>query len=95
MRIRKNPQLEKEDVVLIAKASDALAHPVRVELFRYIYLENLNRRTVCNKDLVEAFNYSQPKTSIHKTLRRKLPVPFANKIFLPIGQIIRDVNLKH
>ena len=65
MRIRKNTDMPEEDVLLIAQASDALAHPVRVEIFRYIYMENMNRRTVCNKDIVNAFDYSQATISQH------------------------------
>jgi len=66
MRIRKNnANMEQEDIELIANCSDALAHPARVEIFRYIYTENLSRRTVCNKDLVAAFDYSQATISQH------------------------------
>ena len=65
MRIRKDTGLEKDDILLIAKASDALAHPARVEIFRYIYNENLARRQVCNKDLVEEFDYAQATISQH------------------------------
>lgn len=66
MRIRKdNENLQEEDVLLIAKASDALAHPLRVELFHYIYTENLQRRPVCNKDLVQVSGYSQATVSQH------------------------------
>ena len=66
MRIRKESgSLEKEEVSLIAAASDALAHPARVELFRYIYSQNLKGTPVCNKDLVAAFDYSQATISQH------------------------------
>ena len=65
MRIRKDAALEKEDILLIARASDALAHPGRVEIFRFIYNENLARRTVCNKDIVEEFDYAQSTVSQH------------------------------
>ena len=66
MRIRKNNDImDSEDIELIANCSDALAHPARVEIFRYIYSENLSRRTVCNKDLVAAFDYSQATISQH------------------------------
>ncbi len=66
MRIRKNNDImDSEDIELIANCSDALAHPARVEIFRYIYSENLFRRTVCNKDLVAAFDYSQATISQH------------------------------
>ncbi len=51
MRIRKEDIINDEEIKLIATASDALAHPARVELFRFIYKANLDRQTVCNKDL--------------------------------------------
>ena len=38
---------------------------------------------------------SHPKKTIHKTFRRKLVVQFANIIFLPNGQITKEVSLKH
>ncbi|MBQ1384824.1 MAG: winged helix-turn-helix transcriptional regulator [Firmicutes bacterium] len=66
MRIRKdNEQITGEDVKLIASCSDALGHPARVEIFRYIYSENLQRRQVCNKDLVERFGLAQATVSQH------------------------------
>ena len=66
MRIRKdNDCMNEEEILLIAKASDALAHPARIELFRYIYKENMARRSPCNKDLVAAFEYSQATISQH------------------------------
>jgi len=64
MRVRKEI-MGNEDFQLIAKASDALAHPARVAIFRYIYTENLARRNVCNKDIVAAFDYSQSTVSQH------------------------------
>ena len=66
MRIRKETSgLEKDDINLIATASDALGHPARVELFRYIYMQNMSRTPVCNKDLVAAFDYAQATISQH------------------------------
>ena len=66
MRIRKkSDQLPEEDVLLIAKASDALAHTARVRIFRYIYTANMARALVCNKDIVAAFEYSQATISQH------------------------------
>lgn len=66
MRIRKeSDQLPEEDVLLIAKASDALAHTARVRIFRYIYNANISRVLVCNKDIVAAFEYSQATISQH------------------------------
>lgn len=66
MRIRKDTDiLDKEEIYLIASCSDALAHPARVEIFRFVYRTNLNRRSVCNKDIVEAFDYAQATISQH------------------------------
>jgi DNA-binding transcriptional ArsR family regulator len=66
MRIRKETELlPEEDVLLIAGASDALAHPARVEIFRYIYTQNMKRSLVCTKDLVAEFDYSQATVSQH------------------------------
>ena len=66
MRIRKETDiLNKEEVELIAQCSDALAHPARVEIFRFIYRANMARQTVCNKDVVEAFDYAQATVSQH------------------------------
>ena len=65
MRIRKNDKLQNEEIELIANVSDSLAHPLRVEIFRYIYSQNIQRKLVCNKDLVAEFNYSQSTISQH------------------------------
>ena len=66
MRIRKTTDIiDEEEVLLIAKASDALAHPARVEIFRFIYKENMARRKVCNKDVVAAVGYAQATVSQH------------------------------
>lgn len=66
MRIRKEPdQLPEEDVLLIAKVSDALAHPSRVRIFRYIYTANMARERICNKDIVAVLEYSQATISQH------------------------------
>ena len=60
MRIRRDNDIyDVEEIKLISAASDALAHPLRVELFRFIYTENIARRQVCNKDLVERFGLAQ------------------------------------
>ena len=69
MRIRRNTPvdtaLNNEEIMAVAKISDALAHPVRIRLLRYILTENLARRTVTNKDLVGAFDYAQATVSQH------------------------------
>ncbi|MFA5637714.1 MAG: metalloregulator ArsR/SmtB family transcription factor [Anaerovoracaceae bacterium] len=72
MRLRKegNEFLE-EEVLLIAKVSDGLAHPLRVRLLRHIMNENIKRTPVCNGDLVNAFNYSQSTISQHMKVLEK------------------------
>ncbi len=50
---------------MVSEMSDALAHPVRIRIFRYIYKANSQRQTVCNRDVVEAFDYSQATISQH------------------------------
>ncbi len=68
MRIRRDKYFDDEsdiDYELIATISDALAHPVRLQLFRYIMQKNRSMETVCTKDLVEAFDYAQSTISQH------------------------------
>ncbi len=66
MRLRKeSDELQQEEVLLVAQVSDALAHPARVKIFRYIYLNNRTLQVVCNKDVVEHFDYSQATISQH------------------------------
>lgn len=66
MRIRKETDiLDKEEIELIAECSDALAHPARIEIFRFIYRANMGSQTACNKDIVEAFDYAQATVSQH------------------------------
>ena len=52
----------------VAKIANALAHPVRVALVRYLSEKNQGKgvdNITCNKDLVEMFNYSQSTISQH------------------------------
>lgn len=66
MRIRKEPDsLEEKELEFIAKVADALAHPARLKIFRYIMQSNKSMETVCNKDLVANFNYAQATISQH------------------------------
>ena len=66
MRIRKeNDDLQEDDILLIANVSDALAHPARVRIFRFIIRKNAAGIPVCNKDVVAEFNYSQATISQH------------------------------
>lgn len=66
MRLRKyTDDLEEQEILLIARISDALAHPARIKIFRHIMAENKQFRRVCNKDLVEHFDYAQATISQH------------------------------
>jgi len=66
MRIRKPLNVEKEKGTLfMAKVASALSHPVRIALLNYVNAKNSVRNDVCNKDLVENFNYSQSSMSQH------------------------------
>ncbi len=66
MRLRKeSDSIQDDEVLLIAKVSDALAHPARINIYRFIMQCNRERVNVCNKDVVTAFNYSQSTVSQH------------------------------
>lgn len=66
MRLRKEiDEMQEKDILLIARISDALAHPARIKIFRYIMEQNKKREKVCNKDLVGHFDYSQATISQH------------------------------
>ncbi|MDO4870280.1 MAG: metalloregulator ArsR/SmtB family transcription factor [Bacillota bacterium] len=66
MRLRKDyDEMQEREILLIAQISDALAHPARIRIFRYIMQQNKSRTPVCNKDLVAAFDYSQATISQH------------------------------
>ncbi|MDY8135923.1 metalloregulator ArsR/SmtB family transcription factor [Aquimarina sp. 2201CG5-10] len=52
----------------IAEISNALAHPLRVALVRYLSEKNRGKgvdNVTCNKDLVQMFDYSQSTMSQH------------------------------
>ena len=66
MRLRKElDELQEKEVLIIAQVSDALAHPARIKIFRYIMEQNKKRTPVCNKDLVQQFGYAQATISQH------------------------------
>lgn len=66
MRIRKDQDdILDEEIALMAQCSDALAHPARIRIFRYIMHCNKNMSNVCNKDLVQHFDYAQATISQH------------------------------
>lgn len=70
MRIRTNISSKyiNETDYEVARMADALAHPVRVALVRYLSEKNNGRgvdNVTCNKDLVHMFDYSQSTISQH------------------------------
>ena len=75
MRLRKEiDEMKEKDILLIAKISDALAHPARIKIFRYIMQQNKERTKVCNKDLVNYFDYSQATISLSTLKSLQMPV---------------------
>ena len=66
MRLRTdNDEMLEEEILLIATVSDALAHPARIKMFKFIMQANRAMVAVCNKDLVEHFDYAQATVSQH------------------------------
>lgn len=66
MRIRKdNKELLENEIMLISDVSDALAHPLRVKILKYIMTQNRSMKPVCTKVLVEEFGYAQATISQH------------------------------
>ncbi|HKM28281.1 MAG TPA: metalloregulator ArsR/SmtB family transcription factor [Anaerovoracaceae bacterium] len=66
MRLRKDGNnITEEELEFIARISDALAHPARLSLFKHIMRCNKEMHMVCNKDLVESFDYAQATISQH------------------------------
>ena len=66
MRLRTElDEMQEKDILLMAQISDALAHPARIKIFRFIMKCNKERQPVCNKDLVEEFSYAQATISQH------------------------------
>ena len=74
MRLRKEiDEMQEKDILLIAKISDALAHPARIKIFRYIMQENKNLSKVCNKDLVAYFDSGHHFPARKKAQGRRPP----------------------
>ena len=66
MRLRKDQdEMLEEEIMLISTVSDALAHPARIKMFKFIMQANRAMVQVCNKDLVEHFDYAQATVSQH------------------------------
>jgi len=70
MRIRSeisSKYITEEDIQM-AEISNALAHPLRMALMRYLKNKNFGKgvdNITCNKDLVQMFDYSQSTVSQH------------------------------
>ncbi|MCQ2551257.1 MAG: helix-turn-helix domain-containing protein [Clostridia bacterium] len=66
MRLRKDmDHVDEADILFISQISDALAHPARLNIFKYIMQENRKLQKVCNKDIVANFDYAQATVSQH------------------------------
>ena len=66
MRLRKDQdEMLEEEILLIATVSDALAHPARIKMFKYIMQAHRALVQGCNNDLVEHFDYAQATVSQH------------------------------
>lgn len=58
----------------MAELANALAHPLRVALVRYLSEKNAGQgvdNVTCNKDLVQMFDYSQSTISQHIKILRQ------------------------
>ena len=100
MRLRKeNDELLEEEILLIAGVSDALAHPARIKIFRFIMNCNKTRQMICNKDIVSAFDYSQATISQHlKKLQQSELIQVKRKdkfsyYFVNIGVLQKYVSI--
>jgi len=74
MRIRRRTgpkYVANESAIALARAADALAHPLRIEIFKYVIRCNRERVAVRNKDLVESFGYSQATVSQHVNMLKE------------------------
>ena len=96
MRLRKeSDDLQEDEILLIANVSDALAHPVRIKIFRFIMKCNTARQLVCNKDVVSEFDYSQATISQHIKKLQQVQVKKKDKFsyyFVNIGILGKYVN---
>lgn len=66
MRLRKEiDEMQDQDILLLATISEALAHPARIKIFRFVMQCNRTRTPVCNRDIVEEFDLAQATISQH------------------------------
>ena len=103
MRIRKEvSDIPDEEIMLMAQCSDALAHPARIKIFRYIMDCNKTLTNVCNKDIVAHFDYAQATISQHlkklvnSGLVETKRVDRSTYYFVNHGQLMKYLNVtKH
>lgn len=103
MRIRRDKEniddLNDEEIMLMASISDALAHPLRIRIFRYIMKMNKERKPICNKDIVANYDYAQATISQHlKTLIKSGLVEVQKKdkfsyYYVNIGLLYKYVDI--
>ncbi len=68
IRVSTSSKYISDDDHEIASIANALAHPLRVALVRYLNTKNQGQgvdNVTCNKDLVEMFDYAQSTVSQH------------------------------
>lgn len=65
IRIRKDNDNKSQDIAEISRIADALAHPVRISILKYVISKKNVRNDVCNCDLVKILDYSQSTISQH------------------------------
>ena len=74
MRIRKKVKNNAQDAACLAQIADALSHPARIAILKYVAQKNEVRNDVCNGDLVQFLDYAQATISQHvkKLVRAEL-----------------------
>lgn len=65
MRMRKHIQEMENSLSGAAKIADALGHPIRLEIIRYLTEKKSVRNDVCNSELVANLPVSQATVSQH------------------------------
>ncbi len=69
MQIRKTTNAKNRDTIRIAELADALSHPVRITLLKYVHSQTKTgtelRNDVCNRDLVNYLGFAQATVSQH------------------------------
>ena len=73
MRLRKqDDSMQEEEILLIAQVSDALAHPARIKIFRYIMQANKAMAWSVTKTWS---NISTMRRPPYHSIRKNWPIP--------------------